>query len=377
MFLSQLLLITRAFLQGYHNLLSFCTLRARALHIAGAIIPHIADALLILKSYKRSSLALLYSPLRSLISLLCSRVCSLFTHLFHCFSELSYYQERHLKLDNNVVCSSSDDHSLVHISNTKSEHHYSLPLRLPYRSLSAIKSMLSCHNTKHHSAKNSHVYHSDAHHSKRCIRHHLLPQSILGKSFFLFAVLVLTLSACANLTMTALNLHLNVSSSLPYGLYQAHALSNGRGASSQSLPTNSSAYVSNSSIKRGSLVLACLPDTVAKLANERNYVARGKCTQDTAPVGKYVVGVTGDKLVISSDGVWLNGSKVPNSQAAITDAKGRTMPRIELGTLAQPYEIKAVEVFLLNFKADSFDGRYYGVVPLELIKAQLEPLFIR
>src|SRR5437016_8368195 len=69
-------------------------------------------------------------------------------------------------------------------------------------------------------------------------------------------------------------LRLNLTSSLPAGLYLA----------------------SGAAAARGALILVCLPPRVARFAKERGYVPRGgTCPGGIVPVGKPVLAMAGDR----------------------------------------------------------------------------------
>ena len=105
-------------------------------------------------------------------------------------------------------------------------------------------------------------------------------------------------------------LRLNLTGSLPPGLYLA----------------------ARASVVRGSIVLVCLPLEVAAFARARGYVPRGgACPSGVVPIGKPVLAIAGDTVTVTPTGVLVNGAPVPNSQALATDRKGRPLPRLAAG----------------------------------------------
>src|SRR2546422_11670272 len=73
-------------------------------------------------------------------------------------------------------------------------------------------------------------------------------------------------------------LRLNLTGSLPVGLYVASGATSGRGA----------------------LVLACLPPGVAAFARARGYVPRGgACLGGVVPIGKSVLAMAGDTVTVT------------------------------------------------------------------------------
>src|SRR2546427_2882690 len=105
-------------------------------------------------------------------------------------------------------------------------------------------------------------------------------------------------------------LRLNLTGSLPVGLYLA------AGAAST----------------RGALVLVCLPPDVAAFARARGYVPRGgACPAGVVPLGKSVLAVAGDTVTVTRTVLLVNGAPIPNSQALPTDRRGRPLPKLPAG----------------------------------------------
>lgn len=219
-------------------------------------------------------------------------------------------------------------------------------------------------------------------------------------------------SLAMNAALSYFQLYFNVSESLPYGLYKItyihkpglnpFAFSDNRDAmqdgsavaatdSSETAATdgNDTAALADSSgmgesamaernakigslysIERGMLVLACLPDEVAKLAYERNYIASGKCKGGYAPVGKYIQAISGDEVRFSSEGVFVNGSLLENSKPYAMDGEGRPMP-----VMLQDMVLPKDELVLINNYAGSFDSRYYGPIPSRYVVGTLKPIW--
>src|SRR5690348_11800545 len=98
----------------------------------------------------------------------------------------------------------------------------------------------------------------------------------------------------------------NVSGSLPIGLYR----------------------VVEPSLARGALVLACLPASVARMARERGYVHRGACPGSSAPIGKFVLAIAGDTVDVSGHGLAANGRLVTGTKPLAYDSRDRRLPRV-------------------------------------------------
>ena len=140
-------------------------------------------------------------------------------------------------------------------------------------------------------------------------------------------------------------LRLNLTGSLPVGLYVAS-----RGAP-----------------RRGALVLACLPEHVAKFAKVRGYVPRGgACPGGVVPVGKRLLAVPGDTVTVVSTGLLVNGVPVPNSRPLPVDRKRRPLPQLARGR----YVVGSGEGWVVSsYSRLSFDSRYFGPVELAQVRS--------
>ena len=147
------------------------------------------------------------------------------------------------------------------------------------------------------------------------------------------------------------------------------ALADSSGMGESAMPERDAKRGSDYSLERGMLVLACLPDEVAKLAYERNYIASGKCKGGYAPVGKYIQAISGDEVRFTSDGIIVNGSLLENSKPYEKDGEGRAMP-----VMLQDMVLPKDEFVLLNNYAGSFDSRYYGPIPSRYVVGTLKPV---
>jgi conjugative transfer signal peptidase TraF len=146
-------------------------------------------------------------------------------------------------------------------------------------------------------------------------------------------------------------LRLNLTGSLPVGLY----------------------LESRASPVRGAIVLACLPPEVAAFARERGYVPRGgNCPDGALPVGKVVLAIAGDTVAVTPTGLLVNGAPVPNSQPLEADRKGRPLPRLLMGT----YVVSPGELWVLSsYSRLSFDSRYFGAIQASQVRARLRRLW--
>ncbi len=125
-------------------------------------------------------------------------------------------------------------------------------------------------------------------------------------------------------------------------------------------------------LARGELVLVCLPETLARFALERGYLARGAgCGDDIEPVGKRIGALVGDTVALAPTYVAVDGKRLPNSASRIRDSHGREVPHIAFGTHA----VNDGQVWLVG-EADprSWDSRYFGPVPASAVRAELKPV---
>ena len=145
-------------------------------------------------------------------------------------------------------------------------------------------------------------------------------------------------------------LRVNLSGSMPIGLYR----------------------VSSEPAARGAIVLACLPMDVAVVARSRGYVPRGACPGATAPIGKVVLAMVGDSVEVTAEGLLVNGRPVRNTKPLAVDAAGRSLRRFPDGT----YIVGQDELWLFSpYSKRSFDSRYFGPLPVSSIRNRVLPLW--
>lgn len=163
------------------------------------------------------------------------------------------------------------------------------------------------------------------------------------------ALLGTTLFGAASSLFIAAGARLNTTPSAPGGLW----------------------YVSDAppSIRRGELVEVCPPAApVVRLAADRGWIERGDCQAGTIPLLKAVAAVAGDRVQIAGGELArINGRQVPNT-AALS------------GIPAWPdgvYTVPAGAVWLFSsYSPNSFDSRYFGPVPVGLIRGEARPVLV-
>ncbi len=114
----------------------------------------------------------------------------------------------------------------------------------------------------------------------------------------------------------------------------------------------------------GELVVVVPPEPLARFAAVRGYLPLG------VPLLKHIAALGGQTVCRFADVVTVDGRAV--AMARVRDTSGRPLSRWQ-GCRT----LRAGQVFLLNSAIpDSFDGRYFGVLPANSITARAEPLWI-
>ena len=130
----------------------------------------------------------------------------------------------------------------------------------------------------------------------------------------------------------------NVSRSVPAGWYRVHK---------------------RSEIQRGDTLLLCLPQDTGRYAVRRGYVRQGTCPGGAGRIGKPVLAITGDTVIVEQRGVSINDSLWVWAPAQLRDRLGRPMDAA-LGR----HVLQLNECFLLSTHSTrSYDSRYFGPVP--------------
>ena len=160
----------------------------------------------------------------------------------------------------------------------------------------------------------------------------------------------LTASLAATITVSR-NLRLNVTSSLPRGIYRTVS-----GAPN-----------------RGSTVIACLPPAVSQFARSRRYVWGGDCPGGSAPIGKLVAATAGDTIIVTAEGIVVNGFAMKNTRVLPQDSKGRPLKHFLYGA----YVVPPGSLWLAStYSSLSYDSRYFGFISLASVRDRIEPLWV-
>jgi conjugative transfer signal peptidase TraF len=141
-------------------------------------------------------------------------------------------------------------------------------------------------------------------------------------------------------------LRINATPSLPMGLYRE---------------TNDG---------RAALVEFCPQEPYGSFAAARGYRSVGNCPDGAGPLMKPVVASAGDLVEVSGRGIAVNGVLLPNTAPRSMDSKGRPMQSWSQGQ----YRVPAGFVWVASsYNPWSFDSRYFGPIPITLIRSRLKP----
>jgi conjugative transfer signal peptidase TraF len=133
---------------------------------------------------------------------------------------------------------------------------------------------------------------------------------------------------------------------------------------SESAPTGLYMVVPGEAPWPGVLVVAWLPREARALAARRHYLPAN------VPILKRVAAGPGDHICAAGEIIVVN--YLPRARRARRDPSGRPLPAWHgCRTLARG------ETFLLMPAAGSFDGRYFGVTPGDLVIGRAIPLWVR
>lgn len=168
----------------------------------------------------------------------------------------------------------------------------------------------------------------------------------MKRLMLVFLALSLSLSG-----LFAAGFRLNVTPSLPRGVYHEAGGQPGR----------------------GDLVAFCLSGPWAGLARARGYLAPGACASGLRPLLKQVAALPGDGVHVSAEGIFvISGTEMRFWRTPLRrqDARGRELPESALRSGAVPQDMTLV----LAEHPGSFDGRFFGLVPLSSLR-RVEPIF--
>jgi conjugative transfer signal peptidase TraF len=158
------------------------------------------------------------------------------------------------------------------------------------------------------------------------------------------------IALAAGSTAYALGLRLNVSRSVPLGLYR----------------------LSRAEPRRGDYVALCPPrSSLFKQARERGYLTSGFCPGDFGPLIKIFAAGEGDRVVVDRDGVRINDQLWPQSTPLSADSSGWILPQLT----GLDRELGKDAVVVMSERCElGFDSRYFGALPRSVLLGAVVPL---
>jgi conjugative transfer signal peptidase TraF len=127
-------------------------------------------------------------------------------------------------------------------------------------------------------------------------------------------------------------------------------------------------------LMQGMTVTLCPPGTsIFKQAYDRHYFGSGTCPSGFEPLLKTVSATEGDWVQVTPQGIEINHRWLKNSAQLQTDTQGRRMSRVPVGK----YRVQPGEIWLISsHHPQSFDSRYFGPMPLNLVQGIARPIWI-
>ena len=149
---------------------------------------------------------------------------------------------------------------------------------------------------------------------------------------------------------TVFGIRINTSYSLPLGLYTTTDEPNAE------------------------LIEFCPAEPFATESASRSYRTRGfACPDGAVPLLKPIVARPGDLVIVSPEGIIVNGQLLRKTQPASNDASGRLLKPWPIGL----YGVEAGTVWVAStYNAGSYDSRYMGPIHTSQIRRRLRPLWL-
>lgn len=171
------------------------------------------------------------------------------------------------------------------------------------------------------------------------------------KRKYAFALLPGALFISALTVGAGMGYRINLTQSLPLGIWQKTPDSKG------------AAYVE-----------FCLPaGQFAELVRERAYTPHGTCPAGLAPLLKPVVAHSGDHVFISDKGLAVNGKQILTASIPVHDSKGRPLPAMKPGS----YQVPEKSLWVIStYHPRSLDSRYYGAISESSVIAGMRPVLV-
>ncbi|SEQ92499.1 conjugation peptidase TraF. Serine peptidase. MEROPS family S26C [Azotobacter beijerinckii] len=133
-------------------------------------------------------------------------------------------------------------------------------------------------------------------------------------------------------------------------------------------------WLTDEPVEKGAYVVFCPPPVgVFDDAKERGYIGAGFCPGGYSLMMKRVLAAKDDQIVVTAEGVTVNGQLLPLSALLTTDKAGRALPRYQ----SDRYTLGNVELLLMSdVSGTSFDSRYFGPINRNQIEGVIRPVFI-
>lgn len=170
-----------------------------------------------------------------------------------------------------------------------------------------------------------------------------MSRKIKSKVPLIMIVIILPLLFLADTFMSKQpRYYINLSPSEPRGLYKVEAF--------------------HGSLQTGDMVIFDVPEQVRPYVYGRDWVPADR------PLLKHVGAIPGDVFCVTDTAAYINGGYL--GPVSMVDSKGRPMP-----VLRGSYQIEEGYFFpVATMQARSFDGRYFGAVPTNLIRNKVIPV---
>jgi len=122
------------------------------------------------------------------------------------------------------------------------------------------------------------------------------------------------------------------------------------------------------------LIEFCPVEPFASESSERGYRTHGTaCADGAVPLLKPIVAVAGDRVVLSAEGMRVNGRLLPKTAPLFRDAAGRSLHPWPFGT----YVVEQGVVWVAStYNRGSYDSRYMGPISISQIRARLRPVWL-
>ena len=122
------------------------------------------------------------------------------------------------------------------------------------------------------------------------------------------------------------------------------------------------------------LIEFCPVEPFATESSERGYRTHGSaCADGAVPLLKPIVAVAGDRVVLSDEGMCVNGRLLPKTAPLFRDAAGRSLHPWPFGV----YVVEDGAVWVAStYNRGSYDSRYMGPIKISQIRARLRPLWL-